>query len=146
MNFRAGCFHQSYNFILNAEQYNIPSTFIEKAQLYWDKGDQDLCLFTLNRGIDEYFPNAAEMKTWPRGEKMEERKMCAEAKLLYAIYSEETSNCDHTTNITNYQNAFDVCRELEKSLVGLPIVDIILHVSLPKVIHFRHSWHNAWTG
>ena len=123
MFFSAGCFHQAYNFILNAEQYNIPLTFIEKAQLYWDKNDQDLCLHTLRSGLKEFFPNEAEMRNWPPGEKLEERKMCAEAKLLYAIYNEETSNCDHNTNMTNYQNAFEVCRHLEKTEVKIfPVV------------------------
>lgn len=86
--------------------------------MYWDKNDQDLCLLTLSRGIKEFFPDASVMKSWPAGEKLEERKMCAEAKLLYAIYNEETSNCDHNTNMTNYQSAFEVCRQLEKTEVG----------------------------
>lgn len=116
--FRAKCFHQAYNCILNAEQFNIPITFIEKAQLFWDKGNQDQCLFTLNRGIKEFFPDDHPMFTSNSSERIEERKMCAEAKLLYAVYSEETSNCTHETNISNYERAYIVCRQLEKSLVS----------------------------
>lgn len=41
--------------------------------------------------------------------------MTAEAKLLYAVYNEETSNCSSYTNMSNYQDAYDVCRQLEKT-------------------------------
>lgn len=46
------------------------------------------------------------------------RKLCAKAKLLKAIYNDETTNVDMDVNITHYKEAVEVYRQWEKSLVS----------------------------
>lgn len=46
------------------------------------------------------------------------RKLCAKAKLLTAIYNDETSHVDMDVNIVHYKEAVDVYRQWEKSLVS----------------------------
>jgi len=103
---------------LNSEPFDIPETFIQKTQLFWDKGDQEASLSTLARGLAKYFPDAEAMKSLLGDERLEERKLAAEAKLLYAIYNEETSNCGSFTNMANYQEAYEICKHIEKTEVG----------------------------
>lgn len=42
-----------------------------------------------------------------------------QAKLLVAIYNDESVNVDMETNLANYSSAVEVCRNWEKSTVCL---------------------------
>ncbi|CAG2058036.1 unnamed protein product [Timema podura] len=116
---KAGSFHQAYNCILNAQKYNLKELFMEKAKLHWEKGEQELAFTTLRRGLQEQFPDMANFKNMAAGERKEDRKLCAEAKLLVATYNDETVNVDMDVNIGSYKEAVNVYREWEKSLVCL---------------------------
>nr|CAD7426912.1 unnamed protein product [Timema monikensis] len=116
---KAGSFHQAYNCILNAQKYNLKELFMEKAKLHWEKGEQELAFTTLRRGLQEQFPDMANFKNMASGERKEDRKLCAEAKLLVATYNDETVNVDMDVNIGSYKEAVNVYREWEKSLVCL---------------------------
>jgi hypothetical protein len=54
---RDGLYQQAYTYMLNAEKFQLKELFVEKAKLYWEKGEQDPAFFTLRRGLEEHFPN-----------------------------------------------------------------------------------------
>lgn len=43
-------------YILNAEEYNPEELFIEKAKIYWARGQQEQSFTTLRRGLEETYP------------------------------------------------------------------------------------------
>ncbi|XP_050674865.1 serine/threonine-protein kinase ATR isoform X2 [Leptidea sinapis] len=109
---KAGIFQQSYMYILNAEEYRPEQLFIEKAKMYWARGQQEPAFTTLKRGLDEEYPEIKRLNE-------EQRKNCAKAKLLIAKYNDETTNVDVDVNIRYYEEAVDVFKQWEKSLVCL---------------------------
>lgn len=116
---QAGMFQQAYIYLLKAERYKSTELFLEKAKFYWAKDEKDLSFATLNRGIDEHFPDHATFKDMDLMMRRADRKLCAEAKLLIAIYNDETANVGLESNISNYKEAVDMYRDCEKSLVHL---------------------------
>ncbi|XP_026488273.2 serine/threonine-protein kinase ATR-like [Vanessa tameamea] len=109
---KAGVFQQSYMYILNAEEYKPEELFIEKAKIYWARGQQEHVMTTLRRGIEEAFPDLENLT-------QEQRKICAKAKLLIAKYNDETTNVDVDVNIGYYKESVEVFKQWEKSLVCL---------------------------
>ncbi|XP_031765193.2 serine/threonine-protein kinase ATR isoform X2 [Galleria mellonella] len=109
---KAGIFQQSYMYILNAEEYQPEELFIEKAKMYWARGQHDHAFTTLRRGLDDAYPNIEQLNN-------EQRKTCAKAKLLIAKYNDETTNVDVDVNIGYYKESVDVFKQWEKSLVCL---------------------------
>ncbi|KAK3922870.1 Serine/threonine-protein kinase ATR [Frankliniella fusca] len=106
---------QAYIYLLNAEKYKPKRHFIEVAKLLWFKNEQDHALATLRRGLDEHFPNRKQFKTFAPGDMVEERKICAEAKLLIAKYNDESLNVDFDGNVSNYKEAVDCYQQWEHS-------------------------------
>lgn len=115
----AGNFQQAYIYILQAERYKPKELFIEKAKLYWAKEERELAFGTLKRGIEEYFPDASTFKEMAADVRKDDRKLCAEAKLLIATYNDETANVGMETNIVNYKEVVDIYKIWEKSWVCL---------------------------
>ncbi|XP_038211943.1 serine/threonine-protein kinase ATR [Zerene cesonia] len=109
---KAGILQQSYMYILNAEEYQPEQLFIEKAKMYWARGQQEHAFTTLRRGLDDAYPQLETLT-------LEQRKICAKAKLLIAKYNDETTNVDVDVNIGYYKEAVDVFKQWEKSLVCL---------------------------
>ncbi|OWR53666.1 putative esr1 protein [Danaus plexippus plexippus] len=109
---KAGIFQQSYMYILNAEEYKPPELFIEKAKMYWSRGQHESAFTTLKRGLEEAFPSTDTLTP-------EQRKTCAKAKLLIAKYNDETSSVDVNVNINYYKESVDAFEHWEKSLVCL---------------------------
>ncbi|CAG5050354.1 unnamed protein product [Parnassius apollo] len=109
---KAGIFQQSYMYILNAEEYTPEELFIEKARMYWARGQQEHAFTTLRRGLDEAYPQIEKLT-------QEQRKICAKAKLLIAKYNDETTNVDVDVNIGYYTESVEVFKQWEKSLVCL---------------------------
>ncbi|XP_026479798.1 serine/threonine-protein kinase ATR-like [Ctenocephalides felis] len=116
---KAGLYQQAYTYILNAEMYKPKELFVEKAKLLWQKGEQSSAIRALVRGVDEQFPDLNKFKTASSGEIIADRKLCAEAKLLIAIYNDDSVNVGTEENLTNYKTAVDVFKHWEKSLVYL---------------------------
>lgn len=57
--------------------------------------------------------------------------MCAKAKLLIAIYNDETTNVNMDVNIDHYKKSVEMFREREKSLVKtLPFVFDLLNMRI----------------
>ncbi|KDR17199.1 Serine/threonine-protein kinase ATR [Zootermopsis nevadensis] len=114
-----GLYQQAYTYILNAEKFHLKELFVEKAKLYWEKGEQDPAFLTLRRGLEEHFTNVENPDSCFAVTGQSDSKICAEAKLLMATYNDETVNVDMDVNICNYKQAVDACRQWEKSSVCL---------------------------
>lgn len=115
----AGIFQQAYSYILKAESYKPKELFIEKAQHYWAREDTEQAFSTLKRGIEEHFPDVATFKDMNPVIRKEDRKLCAEAKLLIATYNDETSDVAMEANSLNFKESVEIYKEWENSLVSL---------------------------
>ncbi|KAJ0177282.1 hypothetical protein K1T71_007291 [Dendrolimus kikuchii] len=109
---KAGIFQQSYMYILNAEEYNPEELFIEKAKMYWARGQTEHAFITLRRGLDDAYPQLGKLTD-------EQKKICAKAKLLIAKYNDETTNVDVDVNIGYYKESVEIFKQWEKNLVCL---------------------------
>lgn len=108
----AGMHQQADLYILNAETYKPTSLFIEKAKLFWRKGDQSNSFKVLERGIEELAPTNSN-KTLS----MPERMTHGEAKFLIAYYNAESLNINTDLNIKYFKSALLALPESEKCLV-----------------------------
>ncbi|VEN56457.1 unnamed protein product, partial [Callosobruchus maculatus] len=111
----AGLHQQAYTYNIKAEEYAPSTLFIEKAKLHWFREEHEQALTILKKGMEQILPtdgNAAQLS-------LEERKICAKARLLYATYNDEISNVEAEVNILNYRKAIEAHKEWEKSLVCL---------------------------
>ncbi|XP_072931916.1 serine/threonine-protein kinase ATR isoform X2 [Epargyreus clarus] len=109
---KAGIVQQAYTYILNAEEYKPEALFIEKAKMYWARGQNEHAFTTLRRGLDEAYPQIEALN-------QDQRRICAKAKFLIAKYNDETSNVDVNVNIGYYKDSVEVYPQWEKSLVSL---------------------------
>lgn len=50
---------QAYTYVLDAEKYNAPKLFIEKAKLHWLREEHEEALITLKRGLHCYIPDGS---------------------------------------------------------------------------------------
>ncbi|ERL94616.1 hypothetical protein D910_11893 [Dendroctonus ponderosae] len=119
---RAGMHQQAYTYVLDAEKYNPPKLFIEKAKLHWLREEHEEALNTLKRGLHCYIPDGSsneEALQAIANLSVEQKKLCAEARLLIASYNKDICSVDVETNLQQYKDAVEVCKEWEKSLVCL---------------------------
>lgn len=109
----AEMYQQAQLFLLSAESYSPVELFIEKAKLYWSKGDQTASLSVLDRGIEELF------KKWPINEDRCARvkNVFAEAKFLVATYNADAMNTNTLLNIKYFKEAMKVAGNSEKCYV-----------------------------
>lgn len=49
-------------YILNAEEYRPEELFIEKAKMYWARGQHEHAFTTLRRGLEEAYPLIDQLK------------------------------------------------------------------------------------
>jgi hypothetical protein len=56
----------------------LKELFIEKAKLYWEKGEQDPAFFTLRRGLEEHFSNVENPESYSASTDQDDSKICAE--------------------------------------------------------------------
>ncbi|CAH1116639.1 unnamed protein product [Phaedon cochleariae] len=110
----AGMHQQAYTYIVKAEEYAPKTLFLEKAKLHWLREEHEQALTTLRRGLEVLIPEGNSPAL-----SLEQRKLCAEAKLLIATYNDEISNVDADVNLHNYRKAVEMFKECEKSLVCL---------------------------
>ena len=75
---RDGLYQQAYTYMLNAEKYHLKELFVEKAKLYWEKGEQDPAFFTLRRGLEEHFPSVENPDSSSTTTRRDDTKICAE--------------------------------------------------------------------
>jgi hypothetical protein len=75
---RDGLYQQAYTSILNAEKFQLKELFVEKAKLYWEKGEQDPAFFTLRRGLEEHFSNIENPESYSANTGQDDSKICAE--------------------------------------------------------------------
>ncbi|XP_018328651.1 serine/threonine-protein kinase ATR [Agrilus planipennis] len=119
----SGAHQQAYTYTLKAEDYDPPKLFIEKAKLHWLREEHELALTTLRRGVEEIGQKGCFREMENSGGSghltLEQKKLCAKAKLLIATYNDLLSNVDQEVNKQHYKEAIDVYLEWEKSLVHL---------------------------
>lgn len=100
----AGMHQQAELYILNSETYGPQGLFIEKAKLFWQKGDQSNSFKVLERGIEQLnTPN--------------DRTTHGEAKFLIANYNAESMNINTELNIKYFKEALNLLTESEKCFV-----------------------------
>lgn len=109
----ADMYQQAQLFILSAEAYAPEELFIEKAKLYWSKGDQTASISVLDRGIEQLFSK------WPIVEQRSARlkNVFAEAKILVATYNADAMNTNTLLNIKYFKEAMKVAGNSEKCYV-----------------------------
>lgn len=49
-------------YILNAEEYQPEELFIEKAKMYWARGQHEHAFTTLRRGLEDAYPQIDELR------------------------------------------------------------------------------------
>ncbi|KAL3272429.1 hypothetical protein HHI36_013911 [Cryptolaemus montrouzieri] len=108
---------QAYTYTLKAEEFGPPDLFIEKARLHWLREENEQAMTTLKRGLALILPNPNSQSI--EALSLEQRKLCAEARLLIATYNDTTSNVEADVNLQNYKDAYEVYKGWEKSLVCL---------------------------
>lgn len=53
-------------YILNAEEYHSEELFIEKAKMYWMRGQHEQAFTTLRRKLDDAYPKVDELSNEQR--------------------------------------------------------------------------------
>lgn len=109
----AGMYQQAELYILNAESYKISNLFVEKAKLFWQKGDHANAFKILERGFDALL----SAKTNQTLNETEYNRFFAEARLLYAMYNAETLNVNTHLNSSYFKDAFRANPIEEKTYV-----------------------------
>lgn len=107
-----GMLQQGDVYILNAEPYKQLDLFIEKAKMFWKKGDQANSFKVLERGIEEINGLSAE-----RAISKAELKVLGEAKFLIASYNAESLNINTQLNIKYFKSANKALSQSEKCIV-----------------------------
>ncbi|KAL1512933.1 hypothetical protein ABEB36_002432 [Hypothenemus hampei] len=118
----AGIHQQAYTYVLDAEKFNPPMLFIEKAKLHWLREEHEQALITVKRGLNAYIPDglsSQEAQQCLARLSLEQKKLCAEARLLIATYNNDICSVDVDTNLQQYKEAVECFKEWEKSLVAL---------------------------
>lgn len=100
----AGMHEQAELYILNAESYRPTNLFIEKAKLFWQKGDQSNSFKVLERGIEE-LKNKNDSTTH------------GEAKFLIANYNAESMNINTELNTKYFKEVLTLLPNSEKCFV-----------------------------
>ncbi|KAJ8944483.1 hypothetical protein NQ314_009467 [Rhamnusium bicolor] len=113
----AGMHQQAYTYTIKAEEYAPAMLFLEKAKLHWLREEHEQALTTLRRGLETIIPEGERQQIAFLS--IEQKRICAEARLLIATYNDTISNVDVEVNLQNYRDAIEVYREWEKSLVCL---------------------------
>jgi serine/threonine-protein kinase ATR len=80
---RDGLYQQAYTYILNAEKFQLKELFVEKAKLYWEKGEQDPAFLTLRRGLEEHFTNVENPDSCFAVTGQDDSKICAEVMHIF---------------------------------------------------------------
>ncbi|XP_056649111.1 serine/threonine-protein kinase ATR-like isoform X3 [Diorhabda sublineata] len=111
----AGMHQQAYTYSIKAEEYAPSTLFLDKAKLHWLREEHEQALHCLRRGVEVIMPEGSS----PDMLTIEQRKLCAEAKLLMATYNEELSNVDIDVNRQIFKESVEIFKEWEKSLVCL---------------------------
>ncbi|XP_023017943.2 serine/threonine-protein kinase atr isoform X2 [Leptinotarsa decemlineata] len=111
----SGMHQQAFTYTVKAEEYAPPTLFLEKAKLHWLREEHEQAFTTLRRGLEVIIPECSTAESIT----LEQRKLCAEAKLLVATYNDEISNVDAAVNLKNYVEATNMFNQWEKSMVCL---------------------------
>lgn len=83
--FRAGLCQKAYNCILSAKDFCAPrELYLERAQLYWQKGRQEEAINTLNHSICNHFMTTSRYKEIKDRSFDSEKKQCAKVRKLKA--------------------------------------------------------------
>lgn len=115
-----GTYQQSIlNYILQVECNAPKELFIEKAKLNCAQEKPELATGTLKRSIEEHVPDVATFNEINEVVPSANKKLCTETKLLNTTYNDETANISMEANINNNEEAIDINKESEESLVSL---------------------------
>ncbi|XP_012937158.1 serine/threonine-protein kinase ATR [Aplysia californica] len=109
---KAGYLQSAYGCLLQANSYNLPDFFLEKAKWLREKGEPEAAISCLEKGITEHFggmtqPGQIEALNRPL------KEVYAKSLLLYAKYNEEASNLETNSIVKQYKEVYEVCPEWE---------------------------------
>lgn len=108
----AGMHQQADLYILNAETFKPVNLFIEKAKLFWQKGDQSNSFKVLERGIEELQPANVNKQL-----NNSQKAAHDEARFLIATYNAESLNINTESNRQLFVKAHNAAPNSEKCLV-----------------------------
>ncbi|XP_059175094.1 serine/threonine-protein kinase ATR-like isoform X2 [Physella acuta] len=107
---KAGYLQSAYGCLIQASSYNLPEFYVEKAKWLYEKGESVSAIACLDKGIQEHFgTDLGKIDTLNQPLK----QVYAQAMLLYARYSEETSNLETNSIVKSYKNVIAACPEWE---------------------------------
>uniref|UniRef100_A0A336KU49 Serine/threonine-protein kinase ATR n=1 Tax=Culicoides sonorensis TaxID=179676 RepID=A0A336KU49_CULSO len=109
---KAKMFQQASLYIFNAEKYKPPELYIEKAKLFWEKGDQSNAFKVLDKGINDTMQAiGGEIRVLSPSD----IKLFAEARLLVAVYNSESAKFSPEFNLKCYKEAIETYNQLERA-------------------------------
>ncbi|XP_070572431.1 serine/threonine-protein kinase ATR-like isoform X2 [Ptychodera flava] len=112
---KAGHIQTAYSSLLNASAYAMPEYCLEKAKWLWSKGDLHQALISLQKGVEDYFPE--EMKARLASDTVEvaetERLIFAKALLLIGRFMEATAKSESNAVMRQYKDVITIHKEWE---------------------------------
>ncbi|CAL1278598.1 unnamed protein product [Larinioides sclopetarius] len=110
-----GFYQRAYSCLLEAGTKNSADFFMEKTKWLWNKGEKEQAIYCLQKGISEHFPSIQTKKSSSLNLSTDDQLICAKAKLLLAIYSEESSIVDSGSLIEMYKEVVNLQPDWEAS-------------------------------
>ncbi|GFY33080.1 hypothetical protein TNCV_2230302 [Trichonephila clavipes] len=110
-----GFYQRAYSCLLEVESKNSADFFMEKTKWLWSKGEKEQAIYCLQKGISEHFPSLQTKKISSLNLTTEDQLICAKAKLLLAMYSEESSIVDSSSLIEMYKEVVSLQPDWEAS-------------------------------
>ncbi|KAF8794791.1 Serine/threonine-protein kinase ATR like protein [Argiope bruennichi] len=110
-----GFYQRAYSCLLEAGIKNSADFFMEKTKWLWNKGEKEQAIYCLQKGISEHFPSMQTKNASSLNLSIDDQLICAKAKLLLAIYSEESSIVDSGSLIEMYKEVVNLQPDWEAS-------------------------------
>ncbi|GFU19135.1 hypothetical protein NPIL_402701 [Nephila pilipes] len=110
-----GFYQRAYSCLLEVGSENSADFFMEKTKWLWSKGEKEQAIYYLQKGISEHFPSLQTKKISSLKLTTEDQLICAKAKLLLAVYSEESSIVDSSNLIEMYKEVVSLQPNWEAS-------------------------------
>lgn len=108
-------YHQAQLYIMNAEQYKPKELFVEKAKLFWKKGEQSRSFKVLELGINDILQAVnGDVNRLT----LDDKKVLGEAKLMFAEYNAQSMNVNADKVTCCFKEAIQIS-ETENSYVLL---------------------------
>ncbi|KAG8185459.1 hypothetical protein JTE90_019718 [Oedothorax gibbosus] len=148
-------YHQrAYSCLLEASTINSADFFMEKTKWLWSKGEKEQAIYCLQKGINEHFSSLPFAKASSSNLSTDDKLMFAKAKLLLAVYSEESSIVDSSSLIEMYKEVvnlqpdweashFHLAKYYDKMLSTTEVLDARAEIMVKVVRNFAMSLQNG---